>query len=51
VGADLRYAHSRAYLERLASAHGFAVAVMDEASTRKDAGVDVPGLVVVLARA
>jgi predicted TPR repeat methyltransferase len=51
VGADLRYAHSRLYLERLALAHGFAVAVMDEAFTRKDAGVDVPGLVVVLARA
>lgn len=51
VGADLRFAHSRAYLEGLASAHGFAVAIMDDASTRKDAGVDVPGLVAVLARA
>jgi predicted TPR repeat methyltransferase len=51
VGADLRYAHSRAYLEKLAGAHGFAVAVMDEASTRKDAGADVPGLVAVLMRA
>ncbi|MDP2356012.1 MAG: methyltransferase domain-containing protein [Beijerinckiaceae bacterium] len=50
VGADLRYAHSRAYLGRLASKHGFEVAVLDDASTRKDAGVDVPGLVAVLAR-
>jgi predicted TPR repeat methyltransferase len=50
VGADLRYAHSRAYIERLAAAHGFAVVVLDDASTRKDAGRDVPGLVAVLAR-
>lgn len=50
VGADLRYVHSRAYIERLARAHGFVVVVLDDASTRKDAGRDVPGLVVVLAR-
>ncbi len=50
VGADLRYAHARAYIARLAAAHGFKVVVLDEASTRKDAGRDVPGLVVVLAR-
>ncbi|MFN3889382.1 MAG: class I SAM-dependent DNA methyltransferase [Beijerinckiaceae bacterium] len=50
VGADLRYAHSRAYIERLSAAHGFAVIVLDETSTRKDAGRDVPGLVVVLSR-
>lgn len=50
VGADMRYAHSRAYIERLAAAHGFKVVVLDEASTRKDAGRDVPGLVVVLSR-
>jgi predicted TPR repeat methyltransferase len=50
VGEDLRYAHSRAYIERLSVAHGFKVVVLDEASTRKDAGRDVPGLVVVLAR-
>ncbi len=51
VGADLRYAHSRAYIARLALQYGFTIAVLDEASTRKDAGVDVPGLVAVLARA
>ncbi|MDB5569180.1 MAG: methyltransferase type 12 [Hyphomicrobiales bacterium] len=51
LGADLRYAHGAGYLARLAAEHGFAIAVCDEASTRKDAGLDVPGLVVVLARA
>ena len=51
LGADLRYAHSRAYVDRLAGAHGFNVAVLDDASTRKDAGRDVPGLVCALARA
>jgi predicted TPR repeat methyltransferase len=51
VGADLRYAHTSDYVERLAAAHGFRVMVLEAASTRKDAGRDVPGLVAVLARA
>jgi len=50
LGAALRYGHSRGYIERLARAHGFRIAVMDETSTRKDAGRDVPDLVVALAR-
>lgn len=50
VGADLRYAHSRRYVARLAAAHGFAMSVLEDASTRKDAGRDVPGLVAVLSR-
>lgn len=50
VGADLRYAHSPGYVARLAAVHGFRVVVLDDASTRKDAGRDVPGLVAVLSR-
>ncbi|MDB5534265.1 MAG: SAM-dependent methyltransferase, partial [Hyphomicrobiales bacterium] len=48
VGKDLRYAHSQAYLRRLAAETGFAVASIDDVSSRKDAGLDVPGLVCVL---
>ena len=47
LGADLRYFHDEAYLRRLARENGLAVAELREASTRKDAGVDVPGLVAV----
>lgn len=50
LGEDLRYAHSRAYVERLAAGLGFRAAVLEDASTRKDAGADVPGLVCALVR-
>ena len=50
LGEDLRYAHSSSYLRGLARAHGFAVVSLEEASTRKDAGVEMPGLVCVLGR-
>ncbi|HVY03832.1 MAG TPA: methyltransferase, partial [Caulobacterales bacterium] len=43
-----RYAHSAAYLRRLAAAHGFDVVALDEASTREDRGAPVPGLVCVM---
>ena len=48
VGADLRYAHSDAYLRAAAARAGFAVAWLEPVSTRRDAGADVPGLVCVL---
>lgn len=51
LGQDMRYFHSRAYLTRLAEMAGFQVLSIDVASSRKDAGQDVPGLVVVLRRA
>jgi predicted TPR repeat methyltransferase len=51
VGKDLRYAHSQAYLRRLAAETGFAVLSIDDVSSRKDAGLDVPGLVCVLIKA
>lgn len=50
LGADLRYRHRRDYLLALAAEYGFAPAIMEDASTRRDAGADVPGLVAVLAR-
>ena len=50
VGADLRYAHSAAYLRAAAGRAGFEARALDTVSTRRDAGVDVPGLACVLAR-
>lgn len=49
LGEDARYAHSEPYLRALAAAHGFAVVVLERASTRQDKGEDVPGIVAVLA--
>ena len=43
-----RYAHSAAYLRRLADECGLAATVLDEASTRDDRGVPVAGLVCVM---
>jgi predicted TPR repeat methyltransferase len=48
LGESGRYAHPRAYLVRLAEAHGFRVVAVDEASTREDRGAPVPGLVCML---
>jgi predicted TPR repeat methyltransferase len=43
-----RFAHSRAYLERLAGQAGFDVMLMEDRPVRRDRGDPVPGLVVVL---
>jgi len=51
LGQDMRYFHSRAYLARLGATAGFEVISLDAASSRKDAGHDVPGLVAILRRA
>jgi len=51
IGSDMRFAHSEAYVVRIASAEGLRVALLEQASTRKDAGADAPGLVVIAARA
>ncbi|WP_096703117.1 tetratricopeptide repeat protein [Magnetospirillum sp. 15-1] len=48
LGAKNRYAHAPDYVEAVAAGHGFAVAASERASTRQEAGEDVPGLVVVL---
>lgn len=50
LGEDARYAHSERYLRALAVAQGFAVVLLERASTRQDRGEDVPGIVAVLAR-
>ncbi len=48
IGADLRYAHSADYLRRMAESYGFEVRTLEAISTRRDAGVDTPGLAAVL---
>ena len=48
---SLRYAHSAAYLERLASRHGFEVVAMTHAPVREDQGQVIEGLYVILRRA
>lgn len=51
LGADMRFAHSPAYLRAAAAVAGLQVALLKEQSTRRDAGRDAPGLVCVLAAA
>ena len=50
VGADRRFTHSRDHVLARAVEGGWTVRCCDETSTRRDAGADVPGLVVVLSR-
>ena len=47
---SLRYAHSEAYLERLASQHGFEVVAMEHGPVREDQGQLIDGLYVILRR-
>ncbi len=51
LGEDARFAHPEPHLRRLARETGFAVALIEAASTRQDRGAPVPGLVAVLERA
>ncbi len=50
LGEDGRYGHSAAYLRSAAAEAGLAASLLEPASTRRDRGADVPGLVVVLVR-
>lgn len=50
LGADMRFAHSEAYLARIAAEAGLKLRLIEAVSTRQDAGRDVPGLVAVLTR-
>ena len=50
LGASVRFAHARNYLERTAVAVGLRPLRIDEASTRREEGRDAPGLVCVFAR-
>jgi predicted TPR repeat methyltransferase len=49
LGASVRFAHARNYLERTAVAVGLRRLRIDEASTRREEGRDAPGLVCVFA--
>jgi predicted TPR repeat methyltransferase len=48
LGREQRYSHSRDYLMDCALQADFAIAYMEDAITRQEAGRDVPGLVAVL---
>ena len=49
LGTEHRFSHSRSYIEALAAQSGFEVLVLRDAVSRQEKGVDVPGLVAVLA--
>ena len=51
LGADLRFAHCKNYLRDCARGTGLQAVTLDSCTTRRDAGLDVPGYVVVLTRA
>ena len=50
LGAKHRYAHAVDYIRSQGEFAGFAVALLEDAVTRKDGGQDVPGLVTVLVK-
>jgi predicted TPR repeat methyltransferase len=50
LGTQTRYAHSRTYIERVASDAGIPVLLMRAGSTRRNKGADVSGLGTVLVR-
>jgi predicted TPR repeat methyltransferase len=47
LGADLRFSHAPAYIAATAAANGLRLLLQQEASTRIEKGLEVPGLVVV----
>jgi predicted TPR repeat methyltransferase len=50
LGASMRFAHGRAYVEQTAAAVGLRPIRIEEASTRRERGREAPGLVCVFAR-
>lgn len=50
IGADLRYAHHPNYVTTCAARHGYELLRMTDEAARRERGVDVPGLVVLLRR-
>jgi predicted TPR repeat methyltransferase len=50
LGETMRFAHTRAYLEANAAAATLRPLIVEAASTRREKGVDVPGLAAVFAR-
>lgn len=51
LGPKRRYAHSQAYLQRLAATHGFMMASSTRCAIRKESDAAVDGLLVVMRRA
>jgi len=50
LGASMRFAHGRAYVEQTAAAVGLRPVGIEEASTRREGGREAPGLVCVFGR-
>ena len=50
LGGDSRYAHGESYLRGLSATTGFSIPLFERVSTRKNAGIDVPGFLLVLER-
>jgi predicted TPR repeat methyltransferase len=48
LGEDARFAHSEGYLRDVAEKSGLTVVLLEQASTRRDRGEPVPGLVAVM---
>lgn len=51
LGPEQRFSHSRAYVIETAAKVGLKILTLENAVTRQEKGVDVPGLVAVLSRA
>jgi predicted TPR repeat methyltransferase len=50
LGGNGRYAHSRAYIEQLATTHGFALRALDDEIVREEEGQHVHGFLVTMER-
>lgn len=50
IGADLRYAHDPEYVMALTASRGYALVEMQDEWARRERGIGVPGLVVLLRR-
>jgi predicted TPR repeat methyltransferase len=48
LGTEHRFNHGRGYIEKLATQTGFQIKILENAVSRQEKGVDVPGLVAVL---
>jgi predicted TPR repeat methyltransferase len=48
LGPEQRFSHSRVYIAERAAAAGMTIAILDNAITRQEKGVDVPGMIAVL---
>jgi predicted TPR repeat methyltransferase len=51
IAGDLRYSHDPNYVEAAARRNGFVIRLLECATPRREAGIDVPGLVVLLQKA